>query len=91
MIRNWDGDQIASPILPKQFVNSLVVAEVIALERADDLCLEIGLNNVIFKGDTLSIIKAIKEKEEGCLWYDQMIEVIRVFFKERDCWKLQFV
>lgn len=40
VIRNWEGELIASLSMPKGYVNSLVVAEALALQRVVLFCME---------------------------------------------------
>lgn len=77
VIRDVDGELIASISMPQQYVSQSVIAETHALWRAMVLCLEIGLDHyVIFETDALLIIKDVQHQEENWYWYGQMIEDI---------------
>lgn len=83
IVRNWEGEMVASLCMPKKLINDPVMAEIVALDRAMELSLEIGLEHVIFEGDALAVIKDVQNIEECQFWQGQIIEEITASFQGR--------
>lgn len=60
MIRQWEGELMVVVCMPKLFVTNPLQAEMLVLERAVELCSELRMDNIIFEGDALVVVKAIK-------------------------------
>ncbi|XP_042962509.1 uncharacterized protein LOC122296782 [Carya illinoinensis] len=68
ILRDPEGGLQASLIASKIHVLSDFQAEVSALHRAMELCIELGLNQVILEGDAKLVIDSINSKNEDNLW-----------------------
>lgn len=68
--RNYNGDLLAAAAWPRSFIGSpLQVEAALALERATELCVEMGFQQVVFECDSLTLVNDILIKEENCSWY----------------------
>lgn len=58
--RDAEGEIIATLYIPQLHVNQLVLAEIYALWRGLIFYMEIGLIEVVFEGDTLTVLEKLK-------------------------------
>lgn len=79
---------LASLCMSKMKVNHPILAEMNALWRAMEFCIELNFSNVVFDGDALAVIEAVNSRNEVWIWYGQLIEDLRRVFKRRTDWKL---
>ena len=77
VIRDWHGDAIGTLTMSVPLAQTVVELEALACRRAVQFAKEIGLTQVIFEGDSLSIIQAILEGSLDALPYGNVIEDIR--------------
>ena len=82
---------MASLCKPQIFVKSAILAEVHVLWRYLIFYLEIGLDEVIFEGNVLSVVKDVHKHQENWVWYGQMIEDIKWIVSARQSWRIQYV
>lgn len=61
VIRNKERGLIASAVWSRRYVSNPMLAEILVLERAIELVEELGLQQVVFEGDALTVIKDVKE------------------------------
>lgn len=77
----------------KHVIKVPVVAEIKVLWRAIDQfsTQEFGFtNHVVFEWDTKGFIEEIKNAEEICSWYEQMLEDIRLMIRGNSHWSIQY-
>ncbi|XP_042974550.1 uncharacterized protein LOC122306174 [Carya illinoinensis] len=89
VVRNCDGEILVAAAWPRSFISNPLQAEALALERATDLCAELGFQKVIFKGDSLILVKDILCKEENMSWYGQLVEDLKPVFTNESSRRLQ--
>ena len=58
--RDNRGDPIGALTMPIPFRQSVVELEALACQRAVQFALEIGLNQVVIEGDSVTVIEALK-------------------------------
>lgn len=51
IIRDSEGEVIASMCMPKKFVSNPALVELNVLERVVEFCMKLGLDYVVFEGD----------------------------------------
>ncbi|XP_075654783.1 uncharacterized protein LOC142624948 [Castanea sativa] len=78
VIRDWRGEAIGAVTMPVSLPQTVVELEAMACRRAVQLAREIGLSQVIFEGDSSTVIKAILEGPTDVLPYGHVIEDICV-------------
>ncbi|XP_035547305.1 uncharacterized protein LOC118348876 [Juglans regia] len=91
IIRNSKGEVMAAYSEPQRMKAKAVLVEAIALRRTIEVCKEMGFNKVVFEGDTLVMINALKENVVCWTWYGQVVEEVKSSLKELLHWKIQFV
>lgn len=52
--------------------------------RAIDFCLELGMQKMVFEGDALVLIQALKEEVECMAWYKNLIKEAKLYFKTQN-------
>lgn len=67
-----------------------MTAKIYALWRALQLCAELNVPVMVFEGDALQVIEAVKKKEECWSWYGQLIEDVKQAMKGNQGWTIQF-
>ena len=77
VIRDWRGEAIGALTMSVPLAQTVVELEALACRRAVQFAKEIGLTQVIFEGDSLSVIQAILERSLDALPYGNVIEDIR--------------
>lgn len=65
IIRNCEGEIMASCCELLNMVSQSVEAEALALRKAVELCIDMGFSKVIFEGDVQVVIKAVESAEEN--------------------------
>ncbi|XP_041009471.1 probable inactive receptor kinase At5g53320 [Juglans microcarpa x Juglans regia] len=76
---------------PQKMKAKAVIVEAIALIRTIEVCREMGFNKVVFEGDALIVINAVKEDVACWAWYGQVVEDVKSSLKELLHWEIQFV
>ncbi|XP_042974899.1 uncharacterized protein LOC122306539 [Carya illinoinensis] len=89
IIRDEEGEVLASLCGSRKWVSKPDTAEMQALWRALKLCAELNFVNVVFEGDAFGIVKAVNGREENWEWNGQIIEDIREILKNRPNWVVQ--
>ena len=59
IIRDWRGEAIGAFSMSVPATQSVVELEALACRRAVQFAMELGLQDVIFEGDSLQVIQAI--------------------------------
>ncbi|XP_018812812.2 uncharacterized protein LOC108985100 [Juglans regia] len=77
VVRDEEGNVQVSLCLPKDCIQSTVIAEATALWRALCLCAKLNIQKVVLEGDSLEVIKAVNDREECLEWHGQIIEDIK--------------
>ena len=76
VIRDWRGEAIGALTMSVPLAQTVVELEALACRRVVQFAKEIGLTQVIFEGDSLSVIQAILEGSLDALPYGNVIEDI---------------
>lgn len=90
IIRYNKGEVIVVCCRCVDMVISPMLAELMVLWRTLRLCVELGLHNVVFKGDARKTIEDIKAMEENWSPFGQLLEDIKFFIRSRLDWQLCF-
>ncbi|KAG6626244.1 hypothetical protein CIPAW_15G035300 [Carya illinoinensis] len=91
IVRDSEGGLQACLPAPREQIFSVFQAERAILHRALELCVELGMNQVIFEGDVKVVIDAINSKCEDNSWLGQEIEDIQQLMELHPTWRLSFV
>ena len=59
IIRDWRGEAIGALSMSVPATQSIVELEALACHRAVQFAVELGLQDVVFEGDSLQVIQAI--------------------------------
>lgn len=78
VIRDWHGEAISALTTSVPLAQTVVELEAQACRRAVQFDKEVGLTQVIFEGDSLTVIQAILEGSSDVLPYGHVIEDIHV-------------
>ena len=78
IIRDWRGEAIGSLTTSIPLAQTVVELEALACRRAVQFAKEIGLTQVIFEGDSFTVIQAIQEGSSDVLPYRHVIDDIHV-------------
>ncbi|XP_042972921.1 uncharacterized protein LOC122304717 [Carya illinoinensis] len=90
VMRDSEGSLKPCLIASKEQVFSAAQAERAALQRAMDMCIEMGMNQVIFEGDAKAVIDAINSKNEDNSWHGQETEDLQQLLELHPAWRLSF-
>ncbi|XP_042962747.1 uncharacterized protein LOC122297026 [Carya illinoinensis] len=90
IMRDSEGSLQACLTAPKEQVFSAAQAERAVLQRAMEMCIEMGMNQVIFKGDAKAVIDAINLKNEDNSWHGQETEDLQQLLEIHSTWRLSF-
>ena len=75
--RDNRGDPIRALTMPIPFKQSVVELEALACQRAVQFALEIGLNQVVIEGDSITVIEALKNGSGQFASYGNVLDDIR--------------
>ena len=75
--RDNRGDPIGALTMPIPFRQSVTELEALACQRAVQFALEIGLNQVVIEGDSVTIIEALKNGSGQFASYGNVLDDIR--------------
>ena len=78
VIKDWCGEAIGALTTLVPLAQIVVQLEALACRRAVQFAKEIGLSQVIFKGDSSTVIQAVQEGCSDVLPFGHVIEDIRV-------------
>ncbi|XP_042958088.1 uncharacterized protein LOC122293621 [Carya illinoinensis] len=84
VIIDRNGDVLATLTTSKDKVGSVFHAKCYALSRALRLCEELGMEQVLFKGDAKSVVHAINSRTEDNSWMGQVIEYMKSLLPAHD-------
>ncbi|KAF5459077.1 hypothetical protein F2P56_023065 [Juglans regia] len=73
VVRDEEGNVQVSLCMPKDCIQSAVIAEATALWRALCLCAELNIQKAVLEGDSLEVIKAVNDREECLEWHGHII------------------
>ncbi|XP_042973038.1 uncharacterized protein LOC122304837 [Carya illinoinensis] len=90
VMRDSEGSLQACLTASKEQVFSAAQAKRAALQRAMDMCIEMGMNQVIFKGDSKAVIDTNTSKNEDNSWHGQETEDLQQLLKLHPTWRLFF-
>lgn len=76
------GETLAYLSAPKSFRGKPILAEVWVLKQMAEFCDELGFRNVLLEGDAQEVVNAIRSKEVNYSWYGEVIEDLKVDFRE---------
>ncbi|XP_042939545.1 uncharacterized protein LOC122274584 [Carya illinoinensis] len=88
--RNSEGDILTCLCLNIQAAVKPILAEALALRRALFFSHELGLSNVLFEGDSQTIVKKSNSREEILADYGVVVDDIRTMLRDRPHWSVQF-
>ncbi|XP_042962506.1 uncharacterized protein LOC122296780 [Carya illinoinensis] len=91
IMRDSDGGLQACLTTPREQIFSIFQVEIAIFHRALELCVELGMNQVIFEGDAKVVIDAINSKCEDNSWLSQETEDIQQLIELHPTWRLSFV
>ena len=77
VIRDWRGDVVAALSMPTALASTVADLEALACRRAVMFAAEKDLQNVIFKGDSVSVINAIVQENPVLTSYGDIVDDIR--------------
>lgn len=63
ILRDSNGDILLSMCIPQSIMQRPEVMEALSLWRMMEICDKLKIENVIFKGDCLAVVKAVAMKE----------------------------
>ncbi|XP_040994257.1 uncharacterized protein LOC121240790 [Juglans microcarpa x Juglans regia] len=90
VIRDCEGDLLASLLVSNECVNSVFLAESNALLRAMELCQDLAFTLVEFEGDAKAVVDVVKSNVDENSWLGQVIEDIKQMMNRFSSWKLSF-
>ena len=76
IIRDWRGEAIGVLSMSVPAAQLVVELEALACRQAVQFAVELGLQDVVFEGDSLQVIQAISQDNSGHLTYGHIIEDI---------------
>ncbi|KAF5458381.1 hypothetical protein F2P56_022412 [Juglans regia] len=90
VIRDKKGEVVAALSASRREGQNAFVAEGMALWRAMELCLEIGMVDVEFEGDSKELIEAVMSDEEEDSRWGHIVEDIKQLRHQYNNWKVVF-
>ncbi|XP_018820941.2 uncharacterized protein LOC108991215 [Juglans regia] len=90
VIRDKKGEVVAALSASRREGQNAFVAEGMALWRAMEFCLEIGMVDVEFDGDSKELIEAVMSDEEEDSRWGQIVEDIKQLRHQYSNWKVVF-
>ncbi|KAF5478200.1 hypothetical protein F2P56_004782 [Juglans regia] len=91
IIRNSKREVMVAYSEPLRMDAKAVVVEALAMRRIIGIYIEMGFRRVVFEGDALVIINAVKGEAECWTWYSQIVEDVKKSLRELLYWKINFV
>nr|POF26900.1 hypothetical protein CFP56_37675 [Quercus suber] len=77
IVRDWRGEAIGALSTSVTAAQSAVELEALACRRAVLFAVELGLQDVVFEGDSLQVIQALNQDNANHLSYGHILEDIR--------------
>jgi hypothetical protein len=81
IIRDEGGCVLAAQSKTIQVVYEPATGEALAALHAAKLCLDLGFYEIILEGDSLSVVKAIGEREQNWIWYGHIVEDTKIVLR----------
>jgi ribonuclease HI len=91
IIRDGQGNVIAALSQQVKSMHDPVTTEAIAARRAVEFCIEVGVQEVIFEGDSMLVVKAIQDSQPNWFPYGQIIDDIKWVMGSLRRWKIRHV
>lgn len=91
LVRNLEGNVIALFCLKLPTTYSPEVAEALALRKTMLICMESGLNHVIFEGDGLTVVNAVNSREITSSELCSILHDIHHLMFQRTGWQVCFL
>lgn len=89
VIRDADGEILASVCSVRRNVDQPSLAESLALWRALEICNELAFSKVIMEGDAAVVINGVNKVAEDHSWMGHIIEDIKSFLRGMREWKVR--
>ena len=77
IVRDWRGEAIGALSTSVLAAQSVVELEALACRRAVLFAVELGLQDVVFEGDSLQVIQALNQDNANHLTYGHILKDIR--------------
>ena len=77
VVRDWRGEFVGALSSPMSLTNSVAEMEALACRKAVEFAAEIGVQRVIFEGDSAMVINALNQNNAGLSSYGVVIEDTR--------------
>ncbi|XP_041016197.1 uncharacterized protein LOC121258719 [Juglans microcarpa x Juglans regia] len=90
MIRDAKGETLVAVCDQRKHVQDPSVAECHALWKALELCNELNIQKVMFKGDVKAIVSAVNSEEEDLSSVDFLVDDIHSMLRNIPNWSLHF-
>lgn len=90
IVRNGEGDSMAVMCSTTNYLTQLVIAEALALKKACEFCVDLGMAQVIFEGDCQVVVRDVNSKDDSLTSYGSVITDIRIMLAERPQWSTSF-
>ncbi|XP_042979954.1 uncharacterized protein LOC122310138 [Carya illinoinensis] len=91
VIRDANGEVLASVCSKRPNVVHPTLAECLALWKAIEVCKDLAFSKVILEGDAEAVIKKVNNVEEDLSWMGHIIEDVKIVVKGRKDWKVRFI
>ncbi|XP_059450922.1 uncharacterized protein LOC132181699 [Corylus avellana] len=88
IIRDAAGRVLAAQSKSFMAVYDPATGEALAALHAEGLCRDLGFYDIIFEGDSLSMVKAIGERDPNWLRYGHIVEDIKTVLRTLRQWKI---
>ncbi|XP_042939333.1 uncharacterized protein LOC122274353 [Carya illinoinensis] len=91
VVRDEKGDVLAAACGQRKYLHHPATAESLALRREAEICTELNYTKVILEGDAKGIIEAVNREAEDLSIYENIIQEIKRYFRNRKEWEVRFV
>jgi ribonuclease HI len=89
--RDEKGHVVVALSQPVEAIHDPITAEAMAARRAVEFCIEVGVHDVIFEGDSLLVVKAVQDSQPSWLPYGQIINDIKWALGSLRRWNIRHV
>lgn len=90
IVRDSDGEVLATFRIPQAPAQKPEVAEALALRKSMQVCLEIGLKQVVFEGNCQTVVRAATSTEENRSEIAAILHDIRFLLRQSVDWDIRF-
>lgn len=91
ILRDWEGRVIATLRSTRELYPDALLGEATALLKTTILCIEMGLQQVIFEGDALTVVNAINGSEERWNSVRIIIRDVKKMLENVNHWPVRYV